>query len=95
MKPLHPPLIASAPELAVIDILNKTLHIAIFSLFDAHPPLAGPDPPPPWRPPPPSTLLADNLIFLACQLADRLAEYRRVVERELECEARPSDNVLF
>ena len=80
---LTPPLLARAPELAMLEVLRETLHTTIVSLLAAHPSLAG-EPPPWWRTVAPSTCQADQLILLAYQLGDAISSYQRLVEEQLE-----------
>jgi len=80
---LSVPLVRSALELAVVEVLSQTLETATITLLAADQGIFS-DPPPPWIPIPRSTRIAERIIELAAQLRHELGQYQRAVERDLE-----------
>jgi len=77
--PITPTTIMLAPELAVLEILDEVITIAIYALCAAHPRLGDPDP---VTPDPPDAQAAEQLID--CLHSSLLANtrYRRVTLKE-------------
>lgn len=77
------PLVRSAPELAVAEVLRRTLETTTVALLAAEQGIFC-EPPPPWVPIPRSTRIAERIIELSDHLREALGQYQRAVELALE-----------
>jgi hypothetical protein len=74
--PATPVVLAQAPHLALLDVLEHALRVAVWALLAEFPTLAGD--PHPWRPDPPDQLAARRLLSRMQTFDRTLVRYRRI-----------------
>jgi hypothetical protein len=95
MRVLDPSFVASAPEIAVLEMLGDVCETAIISLIAAHPCLEGDHSQQSCsRDARSPCCLANSIIDLLADLDDAMIDYRDVVEAELDAELRHQDPPL-
>lgn len=90
-RPLRPPDLSQAPELASLAIVEDALHTALLALVAAHPTLedlAAPGEPPSLR-------RARRLVVSAAALCHLLVRYRAAVYDALDPHPPQPDDLLF